>query len=118
MDEQEVIEVEAVEKEVPAPKAKKPKKPQKAKYQYGGRIAFFTKLDFFCLRVFFPLFFCGMLGCLFFGIPFSEQPDNTLFLVLLIISACLLGLSLLDFVLHFVWRRLIKHWMSLDPNYQ
>lgn len=116
-EEQEIIEVEAIEKPVDG-KEKKEKKPQKAKYQYGGRIALFSKIDFFCLRFFFPSFTLGAIGSLMFGILYSENPGNVLALVWLIVLASLAGLGLLAFLFHFLLRALIRHWMKLDPNYQ
>ncbi len=118
MEEQDIIEVESVEIPSKDNKTNKAKKPKKAKYQYGRRIALFTKIDFFCLRFFFPSFTIGALGCLAFGILYSENPQNILALIWLIVLACLAGLGLVAFLFHFICKGLIRHWMSLDPNYQ
>ena len=115
---QDIIEVEATYKEKPSQKEKKPPKPKKAKYQFGRRIALFTKIDYFTLRAFFPSFIFGGLGVLFFGIAFSENQTNAAWLVLLIVSAAVTGLALVAFCLHFLWRLLIHRWMEKDPNFQ
>ena len=115
---QDIIEVEATYKEKPSQKEKKPPKLKKAKYQFGRRIALFTKIDYFTLRAFFPSFIFGGLGVLFFGIAFSENQTNAAWLVLLIVSAAVTGLALVAFCLHFLWRFLIHRWMEKDPNFQ
>lgn len=117
MEEQDIIEVESVE----VPSSQKPtkeKKPKKAKYQYGGRIALFAKIDFFCLRFFFPSFTLGALGCLAFGILCYENPNSVFAFASLIALAALAGVGLLAFLFHFLCKALIRHWASLDPNYQ
>lgn len=114
----EVIEVEAVYKEGSSQKKTKPRKPKKAKYQYGRRIAIFTKIDYLCLRLFFPCFILGGLGCLFFGIAFSENPNSILWMCVLILSAAVAGIALISFFLHFLWGFLIRRWKEKDPNYQ
>ena len=116
MEEQEIIEVEAVDKFVH--EAKPSKKPKKAKYQYGRRIALFTKIDWFCLRFFFPFFMLGVIGTWAFWMCFDQHQDSAFCMVMLILSLVVLCLAILLFASHFLWKALIKRWMSKDPNFQ
>ena len=116
MEEQEIIEVEAVDKSIH--EAKPNAKPKKAKYQYGRRIEKFTKLDWICLRFFFPGFILGSFATLLFAIGFSQHPDNIFFLIFLILAVAVLGFSVLAFGAHFILKALVKSWMKKDPNYE
>lgn len=116
MEEQEIIEVESVDKSVH--EAKPNAKPKKAKYQYGRRIETFTKIDVFCLRFFFPGFILGALASWGFGILYYQRPENIFLLVVFILAFILLALSVLSFASHFIWSALIRRWKKKDPNYE
>ncbi len=114
--EEEIIEVESVDKSIheASPNAK----PKKAKYQYGRRIEKFTKLDWLCLRFFFPGFILGAIATLLFAIGYWGHPDNVFFLIFFILALAVLALAILAFAFHFVLRAMIKRWMKKDPNYE
>lgn len=114
-NEDNIIEVEAVDKTCDV--LQKDKKPQKAKYQYGGRIAALEKADRVLLTAFFPTFILGASLTLLFGILLSENPGSVPFLVLLIVAAIAGGLGLLMFIGHFVLTGLSNHYKKLDPNF-
>ena len=116
MEEPEIIEVEAVDKSIH--EARPNAKPRKAKYQYGRRIAAFSRLDAFCLRSFFLLFLLGCAGTWAFGICFSQHQSNIVFLVFLILSVAVLAFSVLAFASHFLWKALIRGWKKKDPNFE
>ncbi len=116
MEEQEIIEVESVEKSVSEPP--KQKKPQKAKYQYGRRIEIASRADWFCLRFFFPGFILGALASLAFGILYAQHQDNVFALVMLIVANAVFSLAVLAFLFHFLLGALIKGWKKKDPNFE
>ena len=116
MEEQEIIEVEAIDKSIR--EAQPNKKPKKAKYQYGSRIELFVKIDWFCIRFFFPLFLIGVLGSWALWIGYYQHPENVFFLIFLILALVILGFSILMFASHFLWRALINAWKKKDPNYE
>lgn len=115
MEEQEIIEVDSVDKSIH--EAQPNLEPKKAKHEYGKRIAFFTKIDYLSLRLFFPIFLLSLLLSWSFWICYSQRPEKTLFLVLLCIAASFLALSILLFASHFLWKSLIQKMKDKDLTY-
>lgn len=116
-NEQDIIDVEAITISENETSAVETKKAKKAKHQYGRQIDLFSKLTLLCARISFPGLIIFGLGSLALGIIYSEHKGETHFLVLMIIALSLAGISLLLFILRFVFLAIMKRLMKLDPNY-
>lgn len=116
VDEENIVEAEIVESSVDETKPRE-QTPKKVKSDKRKQVLFWGSLARNCMKVGFPLFLLGGFSALAFGIVYSEQ-KAVFHLVLLIIAISLAGLGVIASAMSIIARRIMVHYMKLDPNFE
>lgn len=113
----DIIEAEIVESSEDTVETETVTEPKRVDSDKRRQILFWGTIYHYCLRSGFPAFILGLMASLVFGILYSESHSAFQF-VMLIISLSIAGLGLLAFLLGFLSRRIMVHYMKQDPNYE